>query len=251
MNLERHRQEWDHLAGLDPLWAILSYRRRKFGRWDPDAFLATGDEQGQRLLERAKVLGHPQRWDAALDLGCGVGRLAPALSDAFGAYYGIDISQTMVTQARELHHSRANCTFLVDLDEGLSRFADQSFDLVFCFHVLQHLTSAQTILAYLASLLRVLRSDGLLVVQLPARIPRAEQLLCHARRGLYARLHRLGAPDSLLYRRLGLFPMTMNFLPAEQVLAVVRNSGARILDIEGEKVGIAMWDQTYYVTRTP
>lgn len=250
MSLERHRQEWDHLAALDPLWAILSYRSHKFGRWERGEFLATGDEQGQRLLERAEVLGHPRRWDAALDLGCGVGRLAPALSDAFGTYCGIDISQAMVAQARDLHRSRANCTFLVDQDEGLSRFGDQSFDLVFSFHVLQHLTSTQTILAYLASLLRVLRDGGLLVVQLPERIPRAEQLLCHARRGLYHHLRSLGAPDSVLYRHLGLFPMTMNFLPETQVRAVMVEGGGRILDVEGEKVGIAMWDQTYYVTRT-
>ncbi len=144
----------------------------------------------------------------------------------------MDISEAMVAQATSLHASRPNCTFVVETDESLSRWAERSFDLVYSLHVLQHLDSAPTVLAHLASLLRVLREGGLWVVQLPARIPAAERLAYDTRRALYARLAGLGLPRSLLYRRLGLFPMTMNFVPEDRVLALVRSCGAGVLDVE-------------------
>jgi SAM-dependent methyltransferase len=248
-NLERCRQEWEDLAQRDPLWAILSYRRHKFGRWDRDAFLATGTHQVEALLARSRTLGHPQRWERVLDFGCGIGRLAPALSAAFDSYVGMDISETMIAQATQLHASRPNCSFFVETDEHLERWPEGSFDLVYSLHVLQHLDSPTTILVYLASLLRLLRRGGLWVVQLPGLIPAAERLAYDTRRALYARLAGIGVPRALLYRRLGLFPMTMNFVPEDQVLALVRGSGARVLDVERTRVGVAIGDRAYYVTR--
>lgn len=247
--IERHRQEWEDLAQRDPLWAILSYRRHKFGRWDPEEFLATGTRQVGSLLERCRALGCPQRQERVLDFGCGVGRLAPALSEVFDAYVGMDISERMVARALALHPSRPGCTFVVESDERLSRWADRSFDLVYSLHVLQHLDSASSILAYLASLLRVLRDGGLWVVQLPARIPAAERLAYDTRRSLYGRLAQMGLSPAFVYRHLGLFPMTMNFVPEDQVLALVRGCGGRVLDVERARVGIAIADRTYYVTR--
>lgn len=247
--LERHRLEWEDLAGRDPLWAILSYRRHKFGRWDPEEFAATGRHQGEDLAARCAALGRPQRRQRALDFGCGVGRLAPALSAAFDGYVGIDISPTMVAAARRRHASLTNCRFVVEADEGLVGWADRSFDLVYSFHVLQHLDSPSTIRAYVASLLRVLADGGLWVVQLPDRIPKPERLAYDTRRGLYARLVAGGLSPALLYRRLGLFPMTMNFVSEAEVLDLVARAGGRVLDIDKARVGIAIRDRTYYVTR--
>ncbi|MDQ6783915.1 MAG: class I SAM-dependent methyltransferase [Actinomycetota bacterium] len=194
---------------------------------------------------------HPQRWDRALDFGCGVGRLVPALSGAFDHYVGADISESMVTQARALHASSSNCSFVTvaDTDERLRRWPDRSFDLVYSFHVLQHLDSPPTIVAYLASLLRLLAPGGLWVVQLPAHMPRAERRAYDTRRALYAGLAQAGVPPAFLYRRLGLFPMTMNFLPEAQVMALVRRAGGRVLEVDRARVGIAIRDRTYYVTR--
>lgn len=247
--VERHRREWEDLAERDPLWAILSYRRHKFGRWDRDEFLATGASEVARLAERCSSLGRPLGRESALDFGCGVGRLAGGLSEAFGRYVGLDISASMVDQARTLHADRPNVSFAVSADESLSGLDERSFDLVYSLHVLQHVDSAATILDYLAGLLRVLREGGLWVVQLPERIPAAEQLVYDTRRALYGRLSGLGLPSHLLYRRLGLFPMTMNFVPEHRVMRLVHRAGARVLAVERKRVGIAIRDRTYYVTR--
>lgn len=250
-SLAAHRHEWDTLARLDPLWAILAYRGKKFGRWELAEFLATGQSQVEAVLARAAALGHPQQREAALDFGCGVGRLAPALSRSFGSYCGLDLSEQMVNRARELHRSRANCRFEVAADSSLGRFSDGHFDLVVSVYVLQHLTDRASVLDHLASLLRVLRPGGLLVVQLPGSIPRPEKLLYDSRAALYTLLGRLGVPARVRYRRLGLFPSTMNAVPEAEVLALVAAHRGRVLTIERIRLGIAIADRTYYLTKEP
>lgn len=249
--LAAHRHEWDTLAQLDPLWAILAYRGKKFGRWRLAEFLATGQAQVEAILARAGALDHPQRREAALDFGCGVGRLAPALSTSFDSYCGLDLSEQMASRARELHRSRPNCRFEVADDPSLARFPDSQFDLVASVYVLQHLTDRATVLEYVASMLRVLRPGGLLVVQLPSSVPRLEKLLYDSRAALYTLLGRLGVPARVRYRRLGLFPSTMNAVPEADVLALVAARGGRVLSIERIRLGIAIADRTYYVTKEP
>ncbi len=248
-SLEQARRQWDELAALDPLWAILSYRRMKFGRWDQDEFFAEGERHVERLLERARQLGHPQRWESALDFGCGVGRLAPALAANFSSYVGVDLSEGMIGLARKLHTRSANCTFVVSTDESLGQFGDSSFDLIFTLYVHQHMTRRRTIHSYLRGMLRLLRVQGLLVFQLPARVPRPEKLLYDTRRALYIGLRALGMPQRALYRYLGLHPMTMNFVPEKDVLALLEDSGAEVLDVEASKMGFGIRDRTYYVTK--
>lgn len=246
--LEHHRQDWETLARCDPLWAILSERGKKFGKWDEQEFFGTGASQVAHQLARAGELGHELRRERVLDFGCGVGRLAPSFSAVFLSYEGVDISEGMVDLARSFHASRANCTFSVVTDAGLARFSGGSFDFVSSLYVLQHLRERAMIVTSLRSLLRVLRPDGLLVFQLPEHIPTAERLLYDARRAVHRRLRDLGCSDDLLYRRLGLFAAGMNCVPEAEVLDIVAGEGAQVLDIERARAGIAIGDRTYYVS---
>ncbi len=125
-----HRREWEALAALDPLWAILALPGKKFGHWEQAEFLTTGATQVEAILARGESFELPRRRGDVLDFGCGVGRLAAALSAAFGSYTGIDLSERMLTQARELHRLRPNASFEENADSSLGRFADDSFDLV-------------------------------------------------------------------------------------------------------------------------
>lgn len=247
--LVRLGREWDTLADLDPLWAILSHPDKKYGGWRLEEFFDAGTRQVDRLLTEARRLGHPRRWNRVLDVGCGVGRLAPGLLRHFDSYWGLDISPAMVAKARSLHDSRDGCRFVASSDPSLGPVADASVDLLVSVCVLQHLPHRPTICAYLASFCRVLRPGGLVVVQLPAHIPRPEKLIHDTRRTLYARLGRLGVPARVRYRHLRLIPTTMNALGEAEVRMVLRSSGARMLTVHSKRGGVAIRDRTYWATR--
>lgn len=95
----------------------------------------------------------------ALDVGCGTGRNTVKLVDAGARVTGIDASAGMLARARERVGDRATLR-VHDLAEPLP-FADASFDIVVCTLVLEH---APSLFAPLASLARVVRAGGALVV---------------------------------------------------------------------------------------
>lgn len=248
MTAPGHRRDWEELAEVDPLWAILSFPNKRFGRWEHDEFMATGEAQVAGHLHQAAELGYPAGRRAVLDFGCGVGRLAPALAARFECYCGVDIAENMVAQARHLHGGRRGCRFVTDGGTGLEQFRDGSFDLVISLYVLQHLPRRATVLSYLRTFVRLLAPTGLAVFQLPARIPPAEKLLYGARRRLYLLLRRVGAPPAALHR-LDLSPMAMGFVAEDEVVNTVTGAGGQVLVIERARGGMAIDDRTYYVTR--
>jgi hypothetical protein len=52
------------------------------------------------------------------------------------------------------------------------------------------------------------------------------------RRRAYAALRRVGVSDAVLYRKLGLHPIRMNWVPRPQVEVCLTTAGARVLDVE-------------------
>ena len=226
----QHQRDWEALAELDPLYAILSTDTAKHGGWDTDAFLATGVDDVARILATAERLGMPARREATFELGCGVGRLTRALAPHFARCVGVDISPTMIATAKELSRGLDNCEWVVNAADDLRRFDDGSFDLVLSHLVLQHVPTRAAILTLVGELGRILAPGGLLIVQLPASMPLRQRL--QPRRRLYAVLRRVGVSDAVLYRRAGLHPIRMNWVPRPQVEARLSGAGARVLDVE-------------------
>jgi SAM-dependent methyltransferase len=228
---------WEELARLDAFWAILSKRERKFGRWTATDFFATGERQVAELMSRMSSLGYPGARGSAVDFGCGVGRLAPGLSEAFDSYVGIDVSAEMIERARQFHERRRNCAFVVGSDASLAALPTASVDLVISLLVLQHLPSIEGILGCVAELVRLLRPGGLLVMELPApTLTTPFHTALHATRTtLYERLHAAGVPTRVLFRRLGLFPMGMKFVSQSRVSDVIETAGARLLAVDSSR----------------
>ncbi len=78
-----------------------------------------------------------------LDLGCGDGALLAHLQATRGCTgYGIEISDANVLACVQ----RGVNVIQLNLDEGLSLFGDQSFDVVLQIDTLQHLRNAETVL---------------------------------------------------------------------------------------------------------
>ncbi len=226
----QHQRDWEALAELDPLYAILSTAEAKHGRWDTDAFLATGVDDVARILAVADTLGRPANRGASFELGCGVGRLTRALAEHFARSVGVDISTAMIAQARELNAGIPNCEWIVNAVDDLRQFDDGSFDLVLTHLVLQHVPTRGVILEFLSELVRILAPGGLLIAQLPASMPLRQRV--QPRRRAYAALRRVGVSDAMLYRKLGLHPIRMNWVPRPRVEACLSAAGARVLDVE-------------------
>jgi SAM-dependent methyltransferase len=247
--LERHKQNWEELGELDPLWAVLSDPARRYGGWDIDEFFQTGEETFSRLLDRATLYGVPSSRDRALDFGCGVGRLTRAVATRFRECYGLDISEEMIRQARALNSSARNCVFRVSGESTLEDFPAEHFDCVLSLLVLQHLPSKRLILTTISGFMRVLHRGGLLVFQLPSFIPVRNRV--QPRRRAYQALRMCGFDQGFLYRSLGLNPIRMNYIPLEKVLDCLQSAGGRVLFHETHAVfqkGL-IHNTTYYVTK--
>jgi ubiquinone/menaquinone biosynthesis C-methylase UbiE len=202
--LERHKQEWEELASVDPLWAILTGAERRGGRWELAEFFDTGETEISEVLRIVDALGEPVRRERALDFGCGVGRLSRPLAERFRECVGLDISEGMVKLARELNVDRQNCRFVVNAAPDLKQFDSGSFDFVYSSLVLQHMPSSEMVEAYVGEFLRVLCPGGLAVLQTLSHIPFALRL--QPRRRVYAFLRTLGLSEQLLLMRMKLTP---------------------------------------------
>ena len=245
IDLQGHQRDWEDLARLDPLWAILTEQDKRFGNWGMEEFFSRGRSEVASLMQTASQLGLPHGRESALDFGCGVGRLTRALSEYFPSCCGVDISISMIDRARELTPS---CKFHVNERPDLGLFADQSFDLVYTSRVLQHLPSVSLIAGYIAELIRVLRPGGLFAFQLPQRIPLRNQI--QPRRRAYAFLRKLGVAPTTLHSTLTLHPMRMRAIPENEVGRIVTVSGGRLVKVSRDDfAGPGIDSRTYCVTR--
>ena len=238
MAADRHRAAWEDWGRIDPFWAILTESDARHGRWDVDRFFATGVEQIEVMLAHAQRYGRPARRGTALDFGCGLGRLTRALAPHFDRTYGLDVASTMIERAQELDTElgRSGAEYMRHDREDLSRFASGSVDFLSCLLVLQHLPSRDAIEAYLREFVRVLNHGGVAVVQLPVRVPSADD-------NLHVPLHRrgkrmlraVGVSPKFLYERLGWEPeMLMSGIPYEETVSIFEAAGGRLLDATPE-----------------
>ena len=186
----KEKRQWEELSRLDPLWAVLSDNRKRFGKWEMHDFLATGERQVEEFIEQTKILGYPlSGTDKVLDFGCGAGRLTRVLSKYFRESYGVDISEKMVALSKTINHDVPNCRFMVNSDPNLSIFPDNYFDCIYTVITLQHIPR-KLVISYVKEFLRILKEGGLLAFQLPSFIPFRNRFT--PKRRLYLCLRRIG-----------------------------------------------------------
>lgn len=170
-----------------------------------------------------------------LDLGCGSGYGAATLADTAGSMVAVDVSSEAIAFA-SARYLAPNLSFQqIDVDGPLP-FADQEFDVVLSFQVIEHVADEA---AYLREARRVLRTGGVMIIATPDRTLRLLPLQkpwnrWHLREYSAAALQRVVAPwlhiESMLrmgatdeiarvetrrYRRTkwALLPVTLPFIP--------------------------------------
>jgi ubiquinone/menaquinone biosynthesis C-methylase UbiE len=235
-------REWEDLARLDPLWAILSDHNMQFGRWDRQKFFASGEREIASLMNSCSIAqGDNGR---VLDFGCGVGRLSRALQSYFGEVYGVDISEEMIRLAKEY---TPFCVFLLNLKNDLSAFQNNFFDFVYCNIVLQHQRSKDVVRSYITEFLRVVKPGGTVVFQMPYKLSLRDSL--QPRRRLYSLLRAFGASAEFLYNQLHLNPMRTISLSSAEVQAVISAAGGHLVQSNPDNFNHN--SMSYVVTKNP
>ena len=243
MSLSKHKRDWNDLGRVDPLWAVLTSPERRYGKWNLEEFFASGAAEIALVMRNAIQLGLPRQRRAALDFGCGVGRLTRPLSLHFDRCVGVDISETMIAKVCEWHRDWPACHFVLNTTGDLRAFEKDSFNLIYSNIVLQHLPSERLIESYIKEFIRILTADGLLVFQLPCHIPWKNRI--QPRRRVYRLLRTLGVREDYLLKSLKLTPMRMNFVPEERVKRLIQGVGGVVLSVERRN----NINQINYVTR--
>ncbi len=235
---------WGRLADTDPLWAICVDPAHRHGRWDPQAFYASGEVEVAQALSRAEGLGMAVSGRRALDFGCGAGRLTRPLAARFELAVGVDIAQEMLDLAARDNPVASRCEFVRNTEPDLSVFGDGEFDLIYSSFVLQHL-SPRLIAVYLAEFARVLRPGGSLIIDLPT----------HARWNLKGMGYRLLPPPALgfVQRRLLGYPapMRMHGMAEHRTRAWLAAHDVDVLAVEPESRHPGWHMLRYFAHRRP
>jgi ubiquinone/menaquinone biosynthesis C-methylase UbiE len=243
---EALKSNWNGLAKEDPLWAVLSHPDKR-GTWNETEFFATGRAEIEEALGLVQRLGIRVQLGAALDFGCGPGRLSQALAAHFDTVSGIDISEQMIELARQYDRDK-RCRFQVWDRGDLRCFTDESFDFVYTNLVLQHVRPQRSA-QYLREFSRVLRPNGIVVFQLPSEI----------RPTLKGRVMRLLNTPMLLpiwnrYRRVrhGMSShMEMHGIPEPEVRRIVTEAGLVVSHVRESPIPIDHWISRQYVCQKP
>jgi len=160
-DLEKLRETWESLAERDALSAILTDESMGGGKWDVAEFFATGEAEIDTVLSHLKTLEVlPDFQGAALDFGCGVGRLTQAIARRFQSTVGVDISAEMIRKAETLNQN-PRCLYLANTSATLP-FGEGEFAFIYCNIVLQHIPRRYAT-NYLREFARVLANRGVLV----------------------------------------------------------------------------------------
>jgi SAM-dependent methyltransferase len=212
------------LAQADPLWAICTDPAKQNKQWSHEEFFATGKNEVAVVLRCVTGLGVSIDGKApALDFGCGAGRLTRALAAHFAECWGVDISPTMITLAKEFNRDLPHCRFLFNERDRLEGLQDNYFGFVYSSIVLQHMVE-RYIRKYVAELVRVLRPGGVLVFQLPDSLRGSTLSRIRARMALRARL-------KFVFGKHGPRGMEMHCIRESAVRKLVEASGAKVVDV--------------------
>jgi SAM-dependent methyltransferase len=223
-NLNKLKNAWEGLAERDALNAILTDESKAGGKWDVAEFMATGDAEIDTVMSHLATIGHlPDFTGAALDFGCGVGRLTQALARRFASCVGVDISQQMIQQAESLNQY-PHCRYVASSTAGLP-FEDASFSFIYSNIVLQHVPRPLA-KNYLREFVRVLAPAGILVfgVQDSFRAPDLSSRMVRLRHVLHLR-----SRIKVALKR-GTGDMQMHCLPEDTVRRAL--GSAKVVDIQ-------------------
>lgn len=157
--MNRQKRLWEELAQKNSKYHI----NTDFGRdITDDQFKTSGKESYEKLVKNDGLI-----WtrDSVLDFGCGIGRITEFMAKDFKNVYGIDISPTMITQAKK-RLAGFNNVRLLETDGVNIPLQENSIDFVFAYLVFQHIKDRNIVEGAFREIHRVLKPSGVFKVLL-------------------------------------------------------------------------------------
>lgn len=158
-------KDWEQFAQQDAYYSVLTGSRFAGIKNDLAArgqFFKTGEQHVELVLDRLAHItsADASGWDV-LDFGCGVGRLLIPFAARCHQVFGVDVSPTMLNEARhnisEFACDNAAVGYMQDIVH------DRRFDLLHSFIVFQHIPVKKG-MTLLHQLLSFLKPGGLLAL---------------------------------------------------------------------------------------
>jgi SAM-dependent methyltransferase len=197
---------WDRYAAIEPFFSVLAdpkFLRKNLTAEAEGEFFATGDAYVRHILavvrQKLAPIFSPR---AALEFGCGPGRVAVALADHVPAVVAVDVSPAMLRAAEENARRRGVAQIAFQTPDELFASAHR-FDLINASLVFQHIPP-QDGLMLLRRLLERLAPLGVGVFSFPFR--RSANALANAARAARRRFGVANAAANLLLRKPRDFP---------------------------------------------
>jgi SAM-dependent methyltransferase len=215
---------WEKFGRDEPYFGVLADDRFTTGKIadNRDDFFASGQWTVSRMLQQFEKHFGSLGTERALDHGCGVGRLALPLAERFGEVVALDISPSMLAEARanaELAETANVRSALAD--DELSE-ADGEYDFVNSYMTLQHVRVRRG-LRILSRLISKVRPEGGFHVHVSIRTDRLRS------RGLWWASHHI--PGVKIWqnvcagRRWNAPAMQMNNYPLNRILVLLASDG--------------------------
>ena len=221
--------EWERFGREDPyygVWAIEEMRGKRPAGEIWTRFFASGEEHVTSLLERVReVTGPDFKPRRVLDFGCGVGRLLVPLARTAEGAVGVDVSPSMLAEARRNCEALGAANVELMAPSELDGLAPE-FDLVHSALVLQHMPvrAGEQVLGRLAGLLRPGGAGAVQVTIGGARQLRAYNLLMKM-----PLAHNL---LNVVRRRSWSYPhMQMNVYDLTRLVLLLRDRGMRTVHV--------------------
>lgn len=175
--------DWREIGASDPYWGVMSQPRFQKANLTPDAvedFYSSGRDEIEAIATSLGWLTGKAPSGRALDFGCGVGRLAEAMTRFADEVVGYDVSSGMLEQARA---RGGKVTYVSELPEG-------PFNWINSHIVFQHIPPARG-LALLRQLMDRLVVDGLISLHVTVwRDPKLEDRSAKGADGILLALRR-------------------------------------------------------------
>lgn len=241
------KSHWTEIGREDPLFGVLTQPGKENNRWEMSEFMQTGRADVQRMLRFAANHEVTIRRAAALDFGCGVGRLTQALCQEFDQVCGVDISTSMLDVARAENRFGARCALHELAADGRIDFPDQSFDFICSLITLQHIRPEYA-KGYLREFARLLAPGGVIVFQVPDSVRRPSWFRRRVMIPLETTLRRFRrkqppAAEPLMVTRF----MEMHCVPEPEVVAVLSACGVDVVAAEPDDAAGAHFISKRYV----